>query len=1259
MRKNRRIMAILAVCCLLTGLLSPFRPAAAEAATGVTVDGAVDDWYYIEPLFMGGGVITKVSAFTADGTLYVKMEASNTSFDNWHLYFETDGDLTNSIYLKGADYMVEGEGLYKHAGENGDWAFEGISASTAVVRSEDKKVVEASIPLDAIGNPAQIGLNVATVSNWADVACSPAEWAYYTVPALEDVLKDTMVGLTTVEREELEASKQFSGVPKQWEAIDYDAVFKSSNLKSLKAVSDGEYLYISAEAKKLSNNFTVFIGTGDEAEGTDKSEVWPGAEMLGYQMKSNGVIYRMKGNKKMDMGTQMTEYYKSEQGFEVKIPLEVLNTESTTFVIGLDDKGETLPDAGRDLLTVTTPIMEAAPEITVDGKPGDWAGVAPIGKGSETLGDLYAIRTNEALYVMTYISGITDPESSAAYTTSLFIDSDNNTATGYQHVGYPAHSGGNFLVQDWYSYGPNRNLEFFFTDSPVDVPWNMKKQYAEGYEKVFTQVEDGVYCAEWKVPISIMQEVTPGISDDINICIDRDDCQTDGTADQNRLTPYGYTPATNTTNASFARVPKYQITFDLNFTDFDFSDWASVCNQVKHENLLNLTAVRTVDKLFTMLTSKEGLTTDNCYYISAGSGFNYDGYENVTHYIEDGKLYEVTADNTLAKEFKNVYQYYEDSYVLMQVYLEWLGNPGAVKIAVKSNGGDIVLPETGMLTTSKEVSVEREEGVYYPMEDYGVYNNPYKGWVGWADSIEGDTDNIAVLYDLVYVDIKWDEIEKEKGVYDFEAIEEQYQFDKWLGKGARMVLRFVMDNPGLVNGNPNTERMDIPQWLYDELEAENAAGAGAGVFYLGQGVYEQLGGVGFSPNYKSPKLLEYHRNMVKALAERYDDPSITAYVEVGSLGHWAEFHCWPTGTGEFPEPQLAQEYMRPYADYFKNVRVGIRKPYALAAENNWGLYNDIFGVGGGTPTFLEWANGGNTDMPGSTQEDIDASKMPEWWKINFSGGEFANGDFRSNAKNENICFVLGQIRDSHTTWLGPCSACDIKYSTGDYEIYAYNIEVMLKTMGYRYNIQSLTHAENMAPGEDVTIKMVWNNSGVAPIYYNCPVTLMLVDAAGNVAYEKQLSANPTEWQPGRTTVEEVLSIPADLAEGTYSLQVKMNAADENAETIYLAMQGLTENDSYELYSVNVAKASVQEPTTEDAEKTEEPTTQEPTTEEPTTDDTTAEDTKDENVADDNAADATQTDAEASGNAVLPIVLVVVAVALAAVIIVLVRKNKKK
>lgn len=278
-------------------------------------------------------------------------------------------------------------------------------------------------------------------------------------------------------------------------------------------------------------------------------------------------------------------------------------------------------------------------------------------------------------------------------------------------------------------------------------------------------------------------------------------------------------------------------------------------------------------------------------------------------------------------------------------------------------------------------------------------------------------------------------------------------------------------------------------------------------------------------------------------------------------------------------------------------------------------------------------------MPGSTPEDIAASKMPEWWKNNFSGGEFASGDFRTNAKTENICAVLGQIRDSHTTWLGPCSACDIKHSTGDYDIYAYNIEVMLKTMGYRYNLQSITKVAEATPGSAVTLKMVWNNSGVAPIYYNCPVKLVLVDANGNVAYEQQLAVDVTTWQQGRTSVEDVLNLPADLALGEYSLQVQMNAADEKAEIIELAMEGKTEAGRYELYTLTITDKLSQSADEEQSDATVE---EEPSTEE----------------KQDVAADA-ETPAKQPNVVVIVIAVAVVVVAVIAVSVVSLKKKKSK
>lgn len=1162
-RLCKRVITIIMAFSLLAPILnSLFLPHvyAAEENAPIVIDGDGEDWNYITPIFCGGGVINKLSAFIDNGFLYGKMELSNSNnFDTWHIYFETDGDTTNHLYKTGADYLLETDIFYEYQGDSGEW--DGLVGTSVVVSdklSEDRKTLEFAIPMDAFGGSETIGIHAATVHDWVDVAENPlTPGEYLAVPIYDEVVSDEMVGLTEEEQAAYLASKEFAGTKNQWDSINYDAVFRNSNLKSLKAVTDGSNLYINANAKLLSNNFTAYINT----------------DAATYELKANGTIYKTVDGKKVDLGTAIKDYYKADNGFEICIPVENFEEDTTKFEIYLDDEGERLPDNEGETIKVVAPIAEAAPEITIDGDPSDWAGVKAIGKGEGTLGDLYAIRNNDGLYVMTYIKGVEDPESSAAYTTSLFIDTDNDDATGFQHSGYATHHTGDILVQDWCSYGPDRNLEIFYTNEPVILEWNMKKQYVEGYEKVFAPTsENGVYCAEYFVPMENLKEITPTVSDDLYICIDRNDCQTDEETYE-RKTPEGFTPARDPENGSFAKVPKYQTTFDLKMDDFDLSDWEAIPIAAKHMNTVNLVGIKSDEKLYTMITGNGDLSTVNKYYIATETdGFNFDGRENVSYYIEKGQLYEVIADDTLSEDSVSICQRYESNNCLMQLYLSQIGNPTKICIASDSNDGEYVLPETGMLTITKTIEENREEGLFYPVENFDFYNNPYKGWVGWADICEGDVDSILSEHNLIYVDIKWSELEPTKGEYAFDAIEEQYQFAKWQKDGCRMVLRFVMDNPNVLNGNPDLERMDIPQWLYDELEEENALGEGAGTFYKGQTILSLLGGCGFSPNYKSPKLLEYHAKAVAALAERYDDPAVTAYVEVGSLGHWAEFHTWPTGTGEFPDPELAQQYMQAYVDNFHNVKVGIRKPYALAANNNWGLYNDIFGVtsDGGTPTFLEWAATGNTDMPGSTEEDIAASAMPDWWKLNFSGGEFANGDFRTNALDENVCAVLGQIRDSHTTWLGPCSACDFKVGDPQYEKFQYNIETLMRTMGYRYNLYSITSSDLMA-GASNEITMVWNNSGVAPIYYNCPVTLSFKDASGSVVYEQVLDTDTTTWQPGRTTVKAHVDLPKDMVVGEYSMAVKMTTADANAQIIQLAMEGKNEDGSYELCNINVTE----------------------------------------------------------------------------------------
>ena len=522
--------------------------------------------------------------------------------------------------------------------------------------------------------------------------------------------------------------------------------------------------------------------------------------------------------------------------------------------------------------------------------------------------------------------------------------------------------------------------------------------------------------------------------------------------------------------------------------------------------------------------------------------------------------------------------YYADS-IEMQLYLEQIGNPDKIEIAWRGVDGTYAIPSDGLMNVTATFELGREAGYYYPVEDFSSFGNPYKGWVGWAGefvSKDGQPTSAekyesgTLLFDrfAVYLGVRWSEYEPTKGHYDFEGIRKKYNLDFWKNKGVRLNVRFIMDNPE--DQQPGEHRMDIPQWLYDELVAENGE-ENAGTFYYSP---VDLGGGGFSPNYNSKLLLEYHDKVIEQLAKDFDKTDITAFVQIGSLGHWAEMHTWPEGTGEFPDVETAQKYMESYTKYFHNVKLGLRKPYPYAAENKFGLFNDIFGSGyyngDGTYTFLSYINDGDVDMPHATAEQVAASKMPDFWKYNYSGGEFSSGEPRLHLHNDGIVGTIQEVRDTHVSWMGPCSPCDMASD----EIWALmneaNILACQKVMGYNFAIERIEQLGNVTAGQDTPINFIVNNEGVAPFYYEWPLEFSLIDASGKVVYTDTVNGGIRSWMPGRTSVDTKLFVSNKVPAGEYTLAIAIVDKDSKEPAIRLAMQGGRDDLRYPLYKINLS-----------------------------------------------------------------------------------------
>src|SRR5690606_17235604 len=128
---------------------------------------------------------------------------------------------------------------------------------------------------------------------------------------------------------------------------------------------------------------------------------------------------------------------------------------------------------------------------------------------------------------------------------------------------------------------------------------------------------------------------------------------------------------------------------------------------------------------------------------------------------------------------------------------------------------------------------------------------------------------------------------------------------------------------------------------------------------------------------------------IAALADRYNADPLIAFVQLGSLGHWGEWHTRDEDPGRiaFPKRTVADRYAEPYVRHFADKPLLMRRPHAIARDAKMGLFNDAFGKRESTiDGFLDWYANGYVNW--LTQEEEPA--MPDFWTYAPVGGEFAH-----------------------------------------------------------------------------------------------------------------------------------------------------------------------------------------------------------------------------------------------------------------------------
>lgn len=400
----------------------------------------------------------------------------------------------------------------------------------------------------------------------------------------------------------------------------------------------------------------------------------------------------------------------------------------------------------------------------------------------------------------------------------------------------------------------------------------------------------------------------------------------------------------------------------------------------------------------------------------------------------------------------------------------------------------ILLPGAGMIQSARRAAHTFQ---FVPEKTDDVLLSPGMGYAPWANSDEAE----EIQTTLVYVELRWADWEPTEAQYDIDYVNEEYRLQTYREQGRQVVFRFICDNP------TDSDHIDIPDWLYEVTNGDGHH-------------YDTSYGKGYSPNYNNKTFIAAHKRAIEALGEAFGKDDFFCFVELGSLGHWGEYHVnISEGVPPLPNYDTRNEYIKPYLSAFPNARFMTRYPLVETVKYGFGLYNDMTGDPEETDYWLSQMTGGVWEQTG-LPEQADTTQA---WKTQPIGGEFASTQSDSFYLHDHLSVTLEKLRESHQSFIGP--KIIINETSMDYSSAS---KAILTTLGYRYYV---ANAEvDASSEEEIVLSATICNEGIAPIYGTYPVQMSLRDDEENIIWTSEIQdfqldrLLPNESQRGSASV---------------------------------------------------------------------------------------------------------------------------------------------
>ncbi|GAA4445150.1 DUF4832 domain-containing protein [Novipirellula rosea] len=367
----------------------------------------------------------------------------------------------------------------------------------------------------------------------------------------------------------------------------------------------------------------------------------------------------------------------------------------------------------------------------------------------------------------------------------------------------------------------------------------------------------------------------------------------------------------------------------------------------------------------------------------------------------------------------------------------------------------------------------------------GPLDNPLKGWCPYTDA-----GKIHQPYSMVFQYVSWRELEPVQGDFQFDEWEKTW--DVQAAKGKHILFRVYVDYPSLPSG--------LPDWL-------RTAG-------VKETIYDDHGG-GRSPDYDDPRMIAGMERLIAALGKRYNQHPRIAFVQLGLLGFWGEWHTWPREK-LYASPDTERRIVDAYNKAFPDKSLMVRYAKGYAGQQKWiGFHDDMFPQD--TDNGKDW----------SFLAGLRTANRSDNWQVAVVGGEMVPNK-ANQWLGKDFGTTLTMANRSHFTWVGPY--CPALEKSKD-ETFLKRSQELVRKMGYEFQITEFAHPVQVKAKQSVQFILKGKNLGVAPFYYPWSVQWALLDASGKVVTLQQTHWDIRRWKPG--SFSEDIKLAFEVPAGTY------------------------------------------------------------------------------------------------------------------------------